>query len=161
MSVKIQKYKSGIYSLKVKQVINQPIEEIWSFFSSPKNLNELTPKNMNFKILSGRSDDFFPGKIISYSVNPFKYYNLKWVTEITHIEKNKFFIDEQRFGPYKMWHHKHFLEAVDAGTKITDVVHYQVPFGILGRLLHPFIIKPKLDQIFAHREKAIRSIFNI
>ena len=80
MSVKIKKYKSGIYSLKVKQEINQPIEEIWDFFSSPKNLNELTPKDMNFKILSGRSNDFFAGKIISYSVNPFKYYNLKWVT---------------------------------------------------------------------------------
>jgi len=92
LSVKISKYKSNIYSLKVKQKINHPIEKVWSFFATPKNLNELTPKNMSFKIISGRSNDFFPGKIISYSVNPFKYWKIKWVTEITHISKNKLFI---------------------------------------------------------------------
>ena len=91
MSVKIQKYKSKIYSIKAKQTINLPIEEVWDFFTAPKNLNELTPKDMNFQILSGKSDSFYEGKIISYSVNPFKFYNIKWVTEITNITKNKSF----------------------------------------------------------------------
>ena len=160
MSVKIQKYKSGIYSLKVKQVINQPIEEIWSFFSSPKNLNELTPKNMNFKIISGRADDFFPGKIISYSVNPFKYYNLKWVTEITHIEKNKFFIDEQRFGPYKMWHHEHhFKKNKDNTTTIYDKVIYKLPYGLIGRIAHKLFIKNRLAEIFNFRQERIKKLF--
>ena len=103
MSVEIKKYKSSIYCIKSKQQINQPIEEVWDFFTNPKNLNQLTPIDMNFKILSGRSDSFYEGKIISYSVNPFKFYNIKWVTEITNIKQNNYFIDEQRFGPYKMW----------------------------------------------------------
>ena len=85
MSVRISKYKSNIYALKVKQNINRPIEDIWSFFATPKNLNELTPKEMKFEILSGKSDRFFEGKIISYTVNPFRFFNIKWVTEITHI----------------------------------------------------------------------------
>jgi len=158
--VKIKKYKSGIYSLKVKQEINQPIEEIWDFFSSPKNLNELTPKDMNFKIISGRSNDFFAGKIISYSVNPFKYYNLKWVTEITHIEKNKFFIDEQRFGPYKMWHHEHhFKKNKDNTTTIYDKVIYKLPFGIFGVIAHKLFIKKRLIEIFQFRNRRIKQLF--
>ena len=159
MSVKIQKYKSGIYSLKVKQVINQPIEEIWSFFSSPKNLNELTPKNMNFKILSGRSDDFFPGKIISYSVNPFKYYNLKWVTEITHVVDKEYFVDEQRFGPYALWHHKHFIREIEGGVEMEDVIHYKIPLGPLGVIANYLFVQKKLGSIFAFRRKKLIELF--
>ena len=160
MSVKIIKYKSNIYSLKVKQKISQPIEEVWNFFATPKNLNELTPKNMNFNIISGRSDDFFPGKIISYSVNPFKFWNIKWVTEITHINKNKLFIDEQRFGPYSMWHHEHhFIKNEDGSTTIYDKVIYKIPFGIIGKIAHKLFIKKRLTEIFNFRKKRINQLF--
>ena len=153
-------YKSNIYSLKVKQKISQPIEEVWSFFATPKNLNELTPKNMNFNIISGRSDDFFPGKIISYSVNPFKFWNIKWVTEITHINKNKLFIDEQRFGPYLMWHHEHhFIKNEDGSTTIYDKVIYKIPFGIIGKIAHKLFIKKRLTEIFNFRKKRINQLF--
>lgn len=160
MSVKIIKYKSNIFSLRVKQKISQPIEEVWSFFATPKNLNELTPKNMNFNIISGRSDDFFPGKIISYSVNPFKFWNIKWVTEITHINKNKLFIDEQRFGPYSMWHHEHhFIKNEDGSTTIYDKVIYKIPFGIIGKIAHKLFIKKRLTEIFNFRKKRINQLF--
>ena len=160
MSVKIIKYKSNIYSLKVKQKISHPVEEVWSFFATPKNLNELTPKNMNFNIISGRSDDFFPGKIISYSVNPFKFWNIKWVTEITHINKNKLFIDEQRFGPYLMWHHEHhFIKNEDGSTTIYDKVIYKIPFGIIGKIAHKLFIKKRLTEIFNFRKKRINQLF--
>ena len=145
MSVKIIKYKSNIYSLKVKQKINQPVEEVWTFFATPKNLNELTPKNMNFNIISGRSD---------------KFWNIKWVTEITHINKNKLFIDEQRFGPYLMWHHEHhFIKNEDGSTTIYDKVIYKIPFGIIGKIAHKLFIKKRLTEIFNFRKKRINQLF--
>ena len=160
MSVKIYKHKSNIYTLKVRQVINKPIEELWSFFATPKNLNELTPKNMNFEIISGKSDSFFEGKIISYSINPFRFYNIKWVTEITHINKEKLFIDEQRFGPYKMWHHEHhFVKNDDGTTTMYDKVIYKIPFGFFGEIAHKLFIKKRLIQIFNYRKKRINQLF--
>ncbi len=156
----IKKYKSKIYSLETKQIIDRPIEEIWSFFTNPKNLNQLTPSDMNFKILSGSSDDFYEGKIINYSVNPFKFYNIKWVTEITKIKKNDFFIDEQRFGPYKMWHHEHhFIKNNDNTTTIYDKVIYKLPYGIIGKLSHKLFIKKRLLEIFNFRKKTIKKLY--
>ena len=160
MPVKISKYKSNIYALKVKQNIDRPIEDIWNFFATPKNLNELTPKDMKFEILSGKSDRFFEGKIISYTVNPFKFFNIKWVTEITHITKNKLFIDEQRFGPYNMWHHEHhFFKNKDGSTTIYDKVIYKIPFGIIGKIAHKLFIKKRLTEIFNYRKTRINQLF--
>jgi len=160
MSVEIKKYKSRIYCIKSKQKLNQPIEEVWNFFTNPKNLNQLTPKDMNFKILSGKSDSFYEGKIISYSVNPFKFYNIKWVTEITNIKQNNYFIDEQRFGPYKMWHHEHtFIKNKDNSTTVYDKVTYKLPYGLTGRLVHKLFIKKRLIEIFIFRQKRIKQIF--
>ena len=159
MSVKISKYKSNIYALKVKQNIDRPIEDIWNFFATPKNLNELTPKDMKFEILSGKSDRFFEGKIISYTVNPFKFFNIKWVTEITHITKNKLFIDEQRFGPYSFWHHKHFIKEIKGGVLMEDVIHYKLPLGPLGKLLNSLFINSKLNSIFKYRQLELIKIF--
>ena len=156
----IKKYKSKIYSLETKQIIDRPIEEIWSFFTNPKNLNQLTPSDMNFKILSGSSDDFYEGKIISYSINPFKFYNIKWVTEITKIKKNDFFIDEQRFGPYKMWHHEHhFIKNNDNTTTIHDKVIYKLPYGIIGKINHKLFIKKRLLEIFNFRKKTMKQLY--
>ena len=161
MSVRISKYKSNIYALKVKQNINRPIEDIWNFFATPKNLNELTPKEMKFEILSGKSDRFFEGKIISYTVNPFRFFNIKWVTEITHIAKNKLFIDEQRFGPYDMWHHEHhFFKNKDGSTTVYDKVIYKIPFGFIGKIAHKLFIKKRLTDIFNYRKKRINQLFS-
>ena len=160
MSVKTKSYKSGLYSIKSKQKVNEPIEKIWDFFCNPKNLNLLTPTDMKFKILSGRSEDFYTGKIISYNVNPFKFFNMKWVTEISYIEKNKYFIDEQRFGPYNMWHHEHhFKKNDDNSTTIIDKVIYKMPFGIFGKIAHSLFIKKRLKQIFEFRHDAINKLF--
>lgn len=136
-----------------------PIEEAWEFFSNPNNLSKIMPAEMGFKIMDGASLPLYEGQIITYKVTPLPAFKTAWVSEINHINKPHFFVDTQLEGPYKLWHHKHYLESTKKGTKITDVVHYQVPFGLLGRLLHPIIVKPKLDQIFAYRTEQINALF--
>lgn len=136
-----------------------PIEEAWDFFSNPNNLGKIMPIDMAFKVVEGATLPLYEGQIIQYSVTPLPLFKTTWISEINHINKPYFFVDTQLEGPYKLWHHKHFLEATATGTKIKDVVHYQVPLGLLGRLLHPFIIKPKLDKIFEYRAKQIKALF--
>ena len=98
----------------------------------------------------------FPGQIIQYIVTPVLGIKTKWVTEITHVRDKEYFVDEQRFGPYTLWHHKHFIKAIDGGVEMEDIIDYKVPMGILGRLTHPFIVKPKLEEIFSYRTKKVR-----
>lgn len=135
------------------------IDEAWSFFSNPNNLGKIMPKNMAFKVIEGATLPLYEGQIIQYSVSPFPFFKTTWISEINHINKPYFFVDTQLEGPYKLWHHKHFLKATASGTKIIDVVHYQVPFGLIGRILHPIIIKPKLNKIFEHRTQQIKALF--
>jgi len=135
------------------------IDEAWDFFSNPNNLGRIMPNNMAFKVVEGATLPLYEGQVIQYTVTPLPLFKTTWVSEINHINKPHFFVDTQLEGPYKLWHHKHFLEATEKGTKITDVVHYQVPFGILGRLLHPIIIKPKLNKIFEYRGQQIEALF--
>ncbi len=146
---------------EINQHIKLPISknEAWQFLSNPKNLQKIMPDDMGFEILSGISDQTYTGQIIQYNVTPFKGFKTKWVTEITHVQKPDYFVDIQLLGPYKIWHHKHFIEEIDGGVKITDVVHYQVPFGFLGQLLHPVLIKPKLNKIFNQRTSKMHAIF--
>lgn len=136
-----------------------PLNEAWDFFSNPNNLGKIMPSDMAFKVIEGATLPLYEGQIIQYSVTPLPAFKTTWISEINHINKPHFFVDTQLEGPYKLWHHKHFLEATPNGTKITDVVHYQVPFGILGRLLHPLIIKPKLNKIFEYRTQQIKALF--
>ena len=136
-----------------------PLEEAWDFFSNPNNLGKIMPSDMAFKVVEGATLPLYEGQIIQYSVTPLPAFKTTWISEINHINKPHFFVDTQLEGPYKLLHHKHFLEATPTGTKITDVVHYQVPFGIIGRLLHPIIIKPKLDKIFEYRTQQIKALF--
>ena len=100
----------------------------------------------------------YPGQIIQYIVTPIMGIKTKWVTEITHVKDYCYFVDEQRFGPYKLWHHKHFIKEIEGGVEMEDIIDYKVPFGFLGQLLHPFIVKPKLKEIFNYRKKKIRGI---
>ena len=146
---------------RLEKSINLPItiEECWQFFSSPKNLKVITPAYMGFNIIDVEETSMYPGQIIKYNVTPLFGINMKWVTEISHAEKNKFFVDEQRFGPYKFWHHKHIFKVIDGGVKVIDILDYALPFGFLGVLFHPYFIKPKLDEIFNYREKKLIEIF--
>ncbi len=136
------------------------IDEAWTFFSNPNNLGKIMPKEMAFKVIDGATLPLYTGQIIEYTVTPLPLLTTAWVSEINHINKPYFFVDTQLDGPYKLWHHKHYLESTPTGTKITDVVHYQVPYGILGRLLHPLVIRPKLNKIFNYRTIQIKALFS-
>ena len=146
---------------RLKKSINLPItiEECWEFFSSPKNLKIITPNYMGFNIIDLEDTKMYSGQIIKYDVTPLFGINMKWVTEISHVKENSFFVDEQRFGPYKFWHHKHKFEIIDGGVKVIDILDYSLPFGFIGLFFHPFLVKPKLDEIFRYREKKLIEIF--
>lgn len=148
-----------LYTLHTKQQLPVSIETAWGFISNPKNLEIITPKSMQFKTLSGDEKEMFAGQIIHYKITPLFGISMQWVTEITHVQEQKFFVDEQRFGPYAFWHHKHFLKAIPGGVEMEDIVHYKLPMGLLGQLAHPFMVKPKLDEIFAYRRKKLIEIF--
>ncbi len=148
-----------MHTVKTIQQLPITIEQAWDFFSDPKNLNTITPDSMRFKTLSGDDRKMFAGQIIHYKISPFNGITMEWVTEITHVKEKEFFVDEQRFGPYKFWHHKHFFKAVDGGVEMEDIVHYKVPFGFLGKLLHPILVKPKLDEIFRYRKQKLITLF--
>ncbi|WP_010522488.1 SRPBCC family protein [Aquimarina agarivorans] len=148
------------YKLEAKLELPIPIDEAWDFFSNPNNLSKIMPKSMKFKVIDGATLPLYCGQVIQYTVTPLPFFNTTWLSEINYIQKPNFFVDTQLEGPYKLWHHKHYLEAIPNGTLVTDIVHYQVPFGVLGRLLHPVIIKPKLAKIFEYRTKHITSLFN-
>ena len=146
---------------RLETVQNLPIsqKEAWDFLSDPKNLKRITPEYMGFEILSGASDKMYAGQIIQYIVTPVMSIPTKWVTEITHVDEGKYFVDEQRFGPYKLWHHKHFIKEIEGGVEMEDIIDYMVPFGILGQLLHPYIVQPKLKEIFNYRTKKLEELF--
>ena len=148
-----------IYQINTKQNLPISVKEAWEFLSSPNNLAEITPKYMNFKILSGADKSIFAGQIIQYKVTPVLGITLKWVTEITHVKQNEYFVDEQRFGPYSFWHHKHFIKEIDGGIEMEDIVDYKIPFGFLGQIAHSLFIEKKLRQIFNYREKKLVKLF--
>ena len=148
-----------IYTLYKKQNLPISIEEAWEFLSSPANLKTITPDYMSFDILSGADRPMFPGQIIQYIVTPIMGIKTKWVTEITHVKDKEYFVDEQRFGPYALWHHKHFIKEIKGGVEMEDIIDYKVPFGILGQMVHPFIVRPKLEEIFSYRQKKLNELF--
>ena len=147
-----------LYTLERSQCFNHEIEHIWEFFSSPKNLSRITPGYMEFQIVTPLPKEMYPGMIIQYVVKPFANFPMKWTTEITQLKEPYFFIDEQRLGPYAFWHHQHHFEEVENGTKVTDIVNYALPFGILGRLAHGIFVKSQLEFIFDFREKALKKL---
>ena len=148
-----------IYQLQSKQYLPIDLDTAWDFFSDPKNLKTITPDYMGFDIISGADLKMFPGQIIQYWVSPLLGIRTKWVTEITHVIDKQYFVDEQRFGPYALWHHKHFFKAVDNGVEMIDIVDYKLPFGFMGTLVHPILVKPKLEQIFKYRTDKLVELF--
>ncbi|REE79859.1 ligand-binding SRPBCC domain-containing protein [Lutibacter oceani] len=151
--------KGTVYTLSSKQKLPISVDEAWEFLSSPKNLKIITPDYMSFDILSGANKPMFAGQIIQYIVTPILGIKTNWVTEITHVLDKQYFVDEQRFGPYALWHHKHFIKEIPGGVEMEDVIDYKIPFGFLGRLFHPIIVKPKLTEIFNYRTKKLEELF--
>ena len=140
---------------------NLPItcDQAWDFLSDPNNLKTITPDYMGFEILGGAEKKMYAGQIIQYIVTPVMGIPIKWVTEITHVKEGEYFVDEQRFGPYALWHHKHFIRPIENGVEMEDIIDYKIPFGTLGRLAHPVIVKPKLNEIFDYRQKKLIELF--
>ena len=150
-----------LHTLQTTQFIKSDINTVWEFMSSPKNLATITPEYMQFEVLSDLGDGkMYSGQLIEYYVRPLLGIKLHWVTEITHVQELQFFVDEQRFGPYKFWHHKHFLKQVDGGVEMFDLVHYQLPMGLLGKLGNELFVKKQLQQVFDYRFKVVDKLFN-
>lgn len=150
-----------IYTLHKKQNLPISIQEAWDFLSDPKNLTTISPDYMEFRIVSGADRPMFAGQIIQYIVTPVLGIKTKWVTEITHVIDKHYFVDEQRFGPYALWHHKHFIKEIVGGVEMEDIIDYKVPFGFLGQLVQPILVKPKLEEIFNYRRKKLEEIFGV
>lgn len=149
-----------LYRLQVTQNLPIDLDKAWDFLSDPKNLNAITPDNMGFEILSGAEKAMFPGQIIQYKVQPLPGITTCWVTEITHVIEKAYFVDEQRFGPYAFWHHKHFLRTLEGGgVCMEDIIDYKLPLGFLGVLAHRLFIKKRLQAIFGYRREALERLF--
>ena len=148
-----------IYTFHRKQKLPISVEKAWEFLSNPTNLKTITPEYMSFDILSGNEKPMYAGQIIQYIVTPILGIKTKWVTEITHVKKNEYFVDEQRFGPYALWHHKHFINEIEGGVEMEDIIDYKIPMGLLGQLAHPILVKPKLEEIFAYRQTKLIELF--
>ncbi len=150
----------AIHTLQFRQVIKATPQQAWDFFSDPRNLPLITPPGLGFEILTKLTGRMYPGMMIQYRVRPLFGIPMNWLTEITHVREGEFFVDEQRVGPYALWHHEHhFKNAGDGQVEMLDSVTYVPPFGWLGELIHPFLIKPQLDRIFAHRTVAVSKLF--
>lgn len=148
----------------LQRTIKLPIslEKAWSFFSDPRNLKEITPDYMGFDITSEFfKDKMYAGMIITYTVTPLLGIPMRWMTEITQVKEQEFFIDEQRIGPYKIWHHQHHFKAIEGGVEMTDIIDYVIPLGFIGRMLEPILVQAKLKEIFDYRAQKMDELFGV
>jgi ligand-binding SRPBCC domain-containing protein len=151
---------SKTYSIKTVQHLPVSMEQAWDFFSKPQNLKDITPSNLGFVIRSRHHGErMYPGQILEYTVSPVLGIPLYWMTEITQVQEHKFFIDEQRFGPYTLWHHQHHFEEVPGGVRMTDIVHYRLPFWFLGDIAQWLFVKKQLYGIFDFRFRKAEEVF--
>lgn len=149
-----------MYRIQTEQQLPISVDKAWDFFSSPKNLKILTPEYMGFEITSTFFDEkMYPGQLISYRVRPILGIPLNWVTEITHVIEHQFFVDEQRFGPYQMWHHEHHFQENNEGVLMTDIVHYRLNWYTGGAITNALIVKNQLKKIFNYRKNKIEALF--
>lgn len=152
----------AFYQLIKTQKIPATMAEVWNFMSSPMNLKEITPAYMNFKVTNNSGQGkMYPGMIITYKVSPLPGFRVNWMTEITHVKEMEYFVDEQRIGPYTLWHHQHTIEPIEGGVLMTDIVTYAPPLGVLGRLANVLFIRRQLESIFDFRRLAVEKKFGI
>lgn len=148
-----------IHRIEVDQKLPIGLEEAWAFFSTPKNLDLITPSDMSFEIISGADSKAYAGQLIRYKIKPLLNIRMTWVTEITQCVDREYFIDEQRFGPYKFWHHQHHFREVKDGVLMKDILHYGLPLGFIGEIMGDVLIHKKVHNIFNYREQKLNEIF--
>ena len=148
-----------MYQLKTIQFVKTDMAKCWDFFSDPKNLSKITPQSMGFIVRTELPDKMYEGLMIEYTVRPMLGIPMNWITEIKTVKNHSFFVDEQRKGPYRIWHHEHHFKEVEGGVEMTDIVSYEIPFGFLGRLMHPILVKNKLKEIFDYRRQKVDELF--
>lgn len=148
-----------MYRKITKQQLPINKERAWDFLSNPQNLKIITPPYMRFEILFEEETAMYPGQIIQYIVTPILGIKLNWITEISQVVEGKFFIDEQRFGPFRFWHHKHFIYEIENGVEMVDIIDYILPLGFIGKLVHPFLVQPNMDKIFTYRRNKLEKLF--
>jgi len=150
----------SVYSLKRVQNIPTTLEKAWGFFSSPDNLTRITPDALRLKVISRHhGDQVYAGQLIEYKLSPVPGFRVYWMTEITHVVPVRYFVDEQRRGPYSLWHHQHHFRQIEGGIEMTDIVHYQLPLAFLGSLAHGLFVSRQLGKIFAYRREKIEEVF--
>lgn len=141
------------------QTLPISLETAWDFFSDPANLPRITPPSMKLRITSPHQTATYAGQILTYSLRPLFGISMNWVTEITHVSAPEFFVDEQRFGPYRFWHHQHFFREVAGGVEVRDLVHYLLFHDRLASLINHLIVAPRLKRIFDYRAETLRTLF--
>ncbi len=151
----------AIFQLKETQIVNASLKEVWAFIATPANLGKITPDYMGFDIqTTDLAEKMYPGMMIQYKVRPILGIPMTWLTEITHMEEYKYFIDEQRSGPYTLWHHQHFLAEIPEGVEMNDIVTYKPHLGFLGTIANELFIRKQLDGIFEYRRKVLDKMFS-
>lgn len=148
-----------MYRIQYRQQLAISLDACWDFFSCPDNLQRITPGNLGFFLQEHSPKNMYAGQILLHTLRPFWNIPITWVTEITHVEKHVYFIDEQRFGPYTFWHHEHRFLPLDKGVEMVDTIYYKMPFGILGRLLHAVKVKKDIEAIFSYRQNKLNELF--
>lgn len=148
-----------IHYLHREQVIPAALDHVWAYFCDPKNLNAITPPDMNFEIVAGGGRAMYEGQIIEYRVEFVRGLRSLWLTEIAHVREREYFVDEQRVGPYRFWYHEHHFQPVAGGVKMTDHVTYAAPLGPLGDALVWLWIRGRLESIFDYRRVKISELF--
>lgn len=148
-----------LYRIERSQVLPISIDTAWQFFSSPGNLPLITPPWLNLKIIGPVSAHMQAGMLIHYHVTPLFGLRMSWLSEITHVDAPRFFVDEQRLGPYRLWHHEHFFHRCDAGVQVDDIVTYALKYASMGTLVHAIWIQKRLQMIFDYRSSALHRRF--
>lgn len=149
------------YHLKFEQYLPIPLAEAWDFFSSPVNLSKITPPQMKFVVTSDYDEKtkMYPGMIITYKITPLLGIKMNWMTEITHVKDNEYFVDEQRFGPYALWHHQHHFKEIKGGVLMTDLLNYAIPYGVIGQFANNILVEKQIKNIFAYRTQEVVKLF--
>jgi len=149
-----------MHKLESVQKLPIDIKTAWDFFSSPKNLSKITPSYMGFDIITElKTEKMYPGIIIEYKVRPVLGIPITWVTEITEVSEGEYFIDEQRVGPYKIWHHEHHFKEIESGVEMTDLLYYKLPFGFIGKIINALFVGKKVKSIFEYRTEVLNKLF--
>jgi len=147
------------FILERTQFLPVSLEQAWAFFTNPANLVKITPPDMDFRITSPMQDHIYDGQIITFTIRPLFRAAVNWTSEITHLDKPYFFVDEQRFGPYRFWHHQHRFREVEGGVEIHDLVHYLLFHDNFAGLINRLFIAPRLRRIFDYRSRILKDIF--